>query len=191
VIVKKGRASQGAITPVRTAFIKVLEAVDGPAWTEVNVEEIDIDEHIQRFANLTKGTYTPKSISVYKSHIARATGWYLKFMSPSDAGWMPIISPRAQKKSETSHLSKTSQTEERGTRQSNGSPVPVMHNQIAGSTNLITYPFPLRDGQIANLSLPSPIHRSDAERIARFIETLVIDNTVNDGVRPSDEERDA
>jgi hypothetical protein len=174
-LVKKGRATQGAITPIRTAVIKVLEAVDGPSWKTSSVDSIDIDEYMQRFANLTKGTYTPKSVSVYKSQLTRAVGWYLKFMSPSDAGWMPIITPRAPRKSSTPQpVQGEVEKPVSSGQQVEILPPEVLHPRAVTATNLINYPFPLRDGQVATLSLPSPMHRSDAERIARFVETLVI-----------------
>jgi hypothetical protein len=40
---------------------------------------------------------------------------------------------------------------------------------------LIDYPFPLAGGQIAHLRLPQRLERVDAERIAAFVGTLVLE----------------
>jgi len=43
------------------------------------------------------------------------------------------------------------------------------------SDGLISYPFPLQSGAIANLRLPVRLDRADAERLVAFIQTLVIE----------------
>jgi hypothetical protein len=41
----------------------------------------------------------------------------------------------------------------------------------------ITYPFPLRIGQVINVSLPADLRRSEAYRLGAFIAALAVDGT--------------
>lgn len=38
------------------------------------------------------------------------------------------------------------------------------------------YPFPLANGQVAELMLPVRMEREDADRLAEFVKTLVIED---------------
>src|ERR1035437_9311303 len=91
-LVDKGKVTPGAVVPLKTAFVKVLSAVDKESWGDTSVEAIDVDDYILRFANLTAGTYTPQSISVYKSRVNRALGWYKNFLATP--GWAPDATKR-------------------------------------------------------------------------------------------------
>ncbi len=42
-------------------------------------------------------------------------------------------------------------------------------------TDLVQYPFPLRAGVMAYLSLPRDLQRGEAQRIAAFVASLAID----------------
>ncbi|MEV0269822.1 hypothetical protein AB0H43_13675 [Hamadaea sp. NPDC050747] len=53
-------------------------------------------------------------------------------------------------------------------------PEPV---QPPASPPMITYPFPLRDGQRAELTLPAVLDTADATRLAAFITALAIDRS--------------
>lgn len=167
MLIEKGRATNGAIQPLRTAFTKVVEAVDGKDWRQTKVEDIDINDYIDRFGNLTRGTYSNQSLTAYKSRAGRAIGWYLKFMN--QAGWMPSIKARAPRQS-----SKPKQS-------------PAPHNdlrqqpdssQVQGytpSTNAIEYPFPLQSGDIAKIFMPVSAKKADMKRLALFLDALVMD----------------
>ncbi len=173
VIVEKGRATTGAIQPLKTAFVKVLESVDGESWASVNVTKIDVDDYMTRFANLTRGVYSTKSITVYKSRVNRVLGWYSQFLSDPNGGWMPTISIRAtpkkaKDKSENKAKQHQSTPSERRAGQDMSSPVHVM------TENMISYPFPLSGGSLATLNLPTNLTQQDADRIAGFVRTLVV-----------------
>jgi len=128
-IVEKGRGTSGAIQPLKTAFTKVAQEVDGSDWGIKLVSEIDIDDYISRFGNLTRGKYSDKTLTVYKSRVNRVVGWYLKFMD--HAGWMPTLSARQPRKSSQMQQSvRGSQPEDEKTSSGKGTDVvvkPGMH----------------------------------------------------------------
>jgi len=47
----------------------------------------------------------------------------------------------------------------------------LTHTEVNG---MIHYPFPLSNGQVATFLIPKEITDEDAERLAEFIQTLVI-----------------
>jgi len=172
VLVEKGKASNGAIQPLKTAFIKVMAQVDGVKWGEVMVDGVDVDEYINRFSNLTLGKYTQKSITVYKSRMARVVGWYRKFTSQSSPGWMPQLGTRTVK---PVPVSKSGQGDESLTELP--SEVTVAPSDVAtqqSDPKLIDYPFPLSGGLVARISLPLELTAEDADRVSRFVQTLVV-----------------
>ncbi len=170
VIIDKGRATQGAITPLRTAFVKVVEAVDGTDWGATEVNNIDIDDYTSRFANLTAGKYTDKSISVYKSRINKVIDWYKKFLV--QPGWMPLIKPQAprQKKntvqtSITSHDKQNNQVYESNTESSAGD----------------RFEIGFQNGQKALIILPLERTAKDMNKLEKLIAFIKDTSDTEDG----------
>src|SRR5580700_10471924 len=79
-LVERGKATKGAVKPVRIAFRKVLEVVEKGNWEQIDVKNIDVDDYMARFSNLTIGTYSPESLTSYRSRMLRGINWYLKFL---------------------------------------------------------------------------------------------------------------
>ena len=74
-LVSKGRATPGAIRPLRTTFTKIMSTVDGEGWGKANIRDINVEDYMLRFANLTMGAYNDASLSVYKSRVKKVMGW--------------------------------------------------------------------------------------------------------------------
>ncbi len=159
-LVDKGKVTKGAIAPLKTSFSKVLKTVDGEEWLDVVIKEVDVDDYMRRFANLTMGTYSTRSLSEYKFRIKKAIGWYVNFLD--HPGWAPDLSgkkatfaPKKVKKpqAEAPYHSIDDYTIQLPTTAKHSFP------------GLITYPFPLTNGQMANLSLPAKLPRAEAQKI--------------------------
>ena len=80
-LIEKGKASKGAIVPLKVSFAKVVKTIDGDTWQDTEVKSIDVEDYMARFANLTIGKYAPESLTVYKSRVNKAVGWYLRFLT--------------------------------------------------------------------------------------------------------------
>src|SRR4051812_9075112 len=92
-LVEKGKATAGAIKPLRTTFSVVLKAVVGEEkWQSVDVKEIDVEDYMSRFANLTMGKYSSGSLVEYKSRVNKVIGWYINFLDKP--GWAPDVQKR-------------------------------------------------------------------------------------------------
>jgi hypothetical protein len=178
-LVDRGKGSLGAISPLKIAFTKVLKTVDGNDWQAVEVRTIDVEDYMHRFANLTLGKYSPETLSIYKTRVGKVVNWYVQFLDTP--GWAPSIqrrAPRQPKKAAAVAASAPVAQSQAGIspaaqgQQAPAQPAPAPTNP----PDFITYPYPLSNGQLIQISLPVKLSRSDAKRIAAFIESIAVDN---------------
>lgn len=186
-LVSKGRATTGAVAPLKTAFSKVLETVDGESWEEVDVRSLDIDDYLTRFQNLTLGKYNEASYRAYRLRTQKAAEWYKNFLT--QPGWTPTFGKQTKKASDKKHTATKTRTssavESKEARQpAENSPAQAAEagdrthqNELRSShTNgLIAYPFPLSDGKLATLYLPTALKSVDAQRLSAYLQALVFE----------------
>jgi hypothetical protein len=107
--------------------------------------------------------------------------WYTEFLK--NPGWTPNIkartriAPADKVKQKPTATTVTEDTAPVAVNSNNGTNSEVSAPQLQGRSNLVAFPFPLSDGTLASLYLPSIISASDARRMARFVESLVIEGT--------------
>lgn len=175
-LIEKGKATSGAITPLKTAFTQVVRAVDGDSWEGSDVKSIDVEDYMARFANLTMGRYSSDSLTVYKSRVNKVVNWYIQFLDRP--GWTPDVKKRIRiPKARAAEQQKTMPVQMPATpSQTLSQPErPQSMPEIANAPGRILYPYPLTDGQLIHISLPVRLLRDDARRIAAFIESIAID----------------
>lgn len=179
-LIEKGKSTKGAITPLKIAFTKVMQIVDGDNWENTEVKNIDVEDYLSRFANLTMGKYSSGSLTVYKSRVNKVVDWYTQFLDKP--GWTPDVQRRnrapktdAKKKSQS-----ISVTESQTTTPSVTPNTPQSMASIANTSNRILYPYPLLDGQLVHISLPVKLFKEDAKRIGVFIESIAITETAKE-----------
>jgi hypothetical protein len=172
----KGHVAPGAIKALRTGFAKVMKTLGGEDWEKIEVRGINVEDYMARFANMTHGQYNANSLVDYKSRVKKVTSWYLQFLAKP--GWTPETKPRARKiASNSSATTDSGSTESTYVKSTNPSQASLVSESVAvpARSNLVAFPFPLADGTLATLYLPQSITTSDADRMARFVKTLVID----------------
>ncbi|HEU4966344.1 MAG TPA: hypothetical protein VFT53_02590 [Candidatus Saccharimonadales bacterium] len=181
-LIEKGKATKGAIAPLKVAFTQVVRIVDGENWEVTDVKGIDVEDYMARFANLTMGKYSSDSLTVYKSRVNKVVSWYTQFLDKP--GWTPDVQKRNRApKATVSDKQKVKPSQ-----------VPTMPNQalsqpespqsmpeIANAPGRVLYPYPLTDGQLIHISLPVRLLKDDARRIATFIESIAIDPPTQEG----------
>lgn len=185
-LVAKGRARQGAIAPLRISFSKVLSAVDGDNWERTDIREINVDDYLLRFANLTNGHYNTDSLRVYGMRTRKAIRWYLTFLK--QPGWVPEFkATTVPKEGQAIKLPKKQQVKQQvpasepEPQMSAESTVPSPESAVSGLSygdGLIAYPFPLMTGKLVTLYLPVTIQKIDAQRLSAFLQTLVVEGGV-------------
>ena len=176
-LIDKGKASQGAISPLKVAFSKVLRTIDGERWDDTDVKSIDIDDYMDRFANLTMGKYASDSLTVYKSRVNKAINWYVQFLDKP--GWTPdvqrrnrVAGPKAKRAGGSAGGRSINVTSAPASNETSPQSMP----SVANAPNRILYPYPLIDGQLVHFSLPVKLSKTDARRIGIFIESIAIED---------------
>lgn len=173
-LIEKGKATKGAIAPLKVAFTQVVRVVDGDNWEEVVVKSIDVEDYMARFANLTMGKYSSDTLTVYKSRVNKVISWYTQFLDKP--GWTPDVQKRNRAPKTTITGKQTAEPVQPVSVQTSSQPAtPQSMPEIANTPGRILYPYPLLDGQLIHISLPIKLMKSDARRIAAFIESIAID----------------
>jgi len=138
------------------------------------VQSVNVDEYLDRFQVKAIGTgrLKPESITAYRSRFSRAIDYYTKYLA---SGEVPKF--RLQSGGGTSTRRRTPPTTDGATAQAEAGRPSVAADaaESESKTGMITYPFPLESGDIANVRLPRRLRRADAERLAAFIRTLVFE----------------
>lgn len=175
----KGHLTNGSVRALKTGFAKVTKTLGGDDWEKIDVRSIDVDEYMTRFANMTHGQYNAASLTDYKSRVKKVLAWYMQFLS--SPGWVPDV--KARIRTQRTHKVEETKAMSVAFAEDNNRPTPdTVQPQPVPATlsKLVAFPFPLSDGSLANLYLPTSISSPDAKRMARFIETLVIEGKADD-----------
>jgi len=171
----KGHVAPGAIAALKTGFSRVMKTVGGEDWEKTEVRGIDVDSYMTRFANMTHGRYNAASLIDYKSRVKKVATWYLEFLSKP--GWTPEVKVRKRSGSKAVVQDFGQEPEKAQLSAASAGDTPASNDTLTrpARTNLIAFPFPLSDGNLATLYLPPSILASDATRMARFVESLVVE----------------
>jgi len=183
-LVDKGLGRSSAVAPLKSAAKQVFELVEGTEHIdEVGIENLDADDYFSRFEvkAISSGKYKPESIAAYRNRFVRGLEYYKKYITTGEA-------PKLQLRTTSVGRKKTAVTKSLVDAQ-------VEPQAVTAPTgdNLISYPFPLQAGGIATLRLPARLERIDAERLAAFVRTLVLEpqKQLTASVMPLDESDEA
>jgi hypothetical protein len=174
---RKGYATPRSMGVLKSAARQVFGVVEGDDYGQVNVADLDLDEYLSRFENRSMGRYSAKSLAAYRSRFRRAIESYRKYLG--DPNWMPA--KRSVENRRTNGPGSQAGKPDKGgavsgdIKATSAFGPSVASAQTDSSTPLITYPFPLRSGQICQLHLPTQLDRNDAERLVAFIRALVFE----------------
>lgn len=178
-LVDKGRSRPGVVTPLKIALTKVLEATEGEDnWGATDITSLDIDDAMIRFKNKTLSKYTAASYAAYQSRVTRAVNWYKNFLA--NPGWVPKENARSSKlgdggaEKNTKPMSSKRSSQLTATIAPDHSQNPV---QEAVKIDVVSYPFPLANGEIARVYMPKGVTKADVKRLAAFLDALVIEGS--------------
>jgi hypothetical protein len=167
-MVDKGYGSGAAIRPWKSAARQVFSVVEGDGFEDADARNFDIDEYFARFENRSMGKYGADSLRAYRSRFRKAVEAYRSYLS--DPNWKPSMRQSARPPRDSNSKKKPTQKPART--------APHIAREVSAgppTSSLMTYPFPLKSGQMAQLHLPTQLERDDAERLTHFIRALVFD----------------
>lgn len=161
----KGLMEANTAASQKTAVQKVL-GMDREL-SEIDVAGLDLDQLLRRFETKFKSDYTPGSLNTYGSRVRGAVADFLAW-SHDPAGWKPSRrAPRATSNGKSKIQEKTTVDDEKA-------PPPPAFEQKGG--RLVDYPFPLRDGLMVRLHLPTDLKRSEVRRLLAYMNSLAVDS---------------
>jgi hypothetical protein len=172
---EKGWINVSSAKALRTASHKILSIDAG--WEDIDLRSLDADSVFERFRNLKRNDYSDASLRVYRSRFNQALKMHLARLD-NDPQWKsygPSGRPgtgavkRGNRKA-VAQPTDSVQTEE--------TPVlPAFETRVTPPTatkaSLMQFPYPLRDDLDVHLSLPRDLTKSEAERLGRYINSLV------------------
>lgn len=159
---EKGLLNKNTAGALRAAARELL-SIEDEDIAKLDVRELDVDQLTHRFANLRAGKFAPQSLETYQSRFRKAVAMYLRFLE-NPAGWRPDVRTRP------------AAAQDRTRARSNGGPPPGPTLPPPASSGMIQYPFPIRKGVIASLTLPADLRMVEARRLASFLESLAVDD---------------
>lgn len=170
-LMEKGKASPGSIVPLKSTLKQVFSTVSGEEnWKSINIREVDMENYIEEFKQLTIGKYAPPSYTVYLSRLNKIKDWYTKFLF--NPGW----APKAEANGKLKRIKNKPNISEIPTQISKNIDTNKVEKPVNNVLNdLITYPFPLREGKIVYLSLPLDLTSTEAGRLGKFLESVSVD----------------
>jgi hypothetical protein len=173
----KGVMSRATTTAYKTAVSKVFE-IDDDAWHKIVVKGLDVELQLERFARLRGSKYSPESLRTYCNRFRAAVSSYIRYLD-DPANFRSGSSVAGKAKRTQTKRSNSIDAAQNGVRikgsQHEATSTPASK---AIESDLVQYPFPLRNGVMAYLMLPKDLRKAEATRIAAFVASLAIDPTL-------------
>jgi hypothetical protein len=159
----KGLMNRNTAAGLRSACTRVLTVI-GDDWEKTDVTELDVEDLLIRFQNLTKKDFRPQVLEVYKQRFRKALASYMEYLQ-NPGGWKPGTQEKpaaSQRHDRSPKRPSTTTTVSAGT----------TANRVG--VGEVEYPFPLRPGVMARLILPANLTQQDVDRLAAFMAMLVV-----------------
>lgn len=139
-------------------FLGILEPSE-----KTDLRNINRDELFTRFMHKFAREFRPGSLQTYKQRCFSALDDFVSYVD-NPAGYKANAAPRAMR--QASRSGEPDRQAEAAVRRDT-------HSAVSAPPGLLQYPIPLPSGSVAQLYLPSPMNRADAERLALVVPALV------------------
>jgi hypothetical protein len=165
----KGLLNRNTANAFKAAARRVL-AIEGDDWESINVQSLNLDSLLDRFENLAKKDFTPDSLATYRSRFKKAHSLYLSYLADPRN-----YRPQAREREKTPlSTSGGPRRESKKTTAATADSAQMASTGSAIGARLIKYPFPIREGVIAELLLPLDLRKDEARRLAAFLDSLSV-----------------
>ncbi len=168
---EKGLLNRNTANALRAAVQRVL-SVEGQDWESINVRSIDIDSLLDRFENLAKKEFAPGSLAAYRSRFLRALSLYLSYLDDPRN-----YRPQLRERSKTGERATSARSRVPRTRAQGASTLDTEAIGTSTSSRMIRYPFPVRQGIVAEILLPVDLQKDEATRLCTFINSLALEDS--------------
>ena len=134
----------------------------------MDVSKVNPEQAFQRFKNVRGKEFRPESLNAYFRRFKRALYLFLQY-ADNPEGWKYKGQSATARKSK---LPKSRKTHDNGAVAAES----VSSPQSVNSVPTMDYPFPLREGCVVRLRLPTDLRTSEVERLTSFMRTLVVES---------------
>ncbi len=167
----KGLMNVTSARLLRNACFQVLSAQDG--WEDLDVGALDIEETFRRFQNIKGRNLSPGSLKDYHRRFSQGVQSFLDYLRdpPNWKGPLGNVKPP--------RVAGGQEGRSAGHAERNGRMAAPRRNPPEKHGELIEYPFPIRTGLTARLTLPGDLTISEAKRLASFVASLAIDSAAD------------
>jgi hypothetical protein len=163
----KGLMNKNTAAGLRAACTQVLGALEN--WQDVDIKALDLDDTFMRFQTLRKKQFKPTVLATYRHRFRKAVESYLNYLE-DPGGWRPHVMER-------SITGTDKNAAERSSRAERAADAGRLSPREMPQANMVDYPFPVREGQIARLVLPRDLKASEVKRLHAFMAALVADDS--------------
>lgn len=162
----KGLAKKSTMSSRRVSCSKVFAILDDEQREDVR--EIDLEEIMARFANISGSNYTPDTLTVYKSRVAKSIEEFLRYKQ-NPAGFKLSSTVRTRKR-----LRPEGREEEASEPASGGEDSPQEGGGGNSEIQTIDFPVALRPGCIVRVcGIPTDLTKNEASKIANVVSAMV------------------
>jgi hypothetical protein len=161
----KGLMQRNTVAGRKAACSKVLGVLDPEE--QADVTQVDVDEAMDRFANLEGRNYVPASLGVYRSRVVAALSDFGRYLA-NPASFKPGLVQRRPTSGATKKHQHTKATE-------SPARLPTHVEMPTGSTHspVNVFPIPIRPDVVVRIQgLPFDLTDAEARRIANVILAL-------------------
>jgi hypothetical protein len=151
-------------------------------WGSIDLRKLNVNEHLRRFENLRKHEVSPRSLALYGQRFSRARELYLSYLDNPKGFQAPKRGGGTRKKSDGDARAVAAAIGLSGTQVNTLSAKRV---SVADPKDLVSYPFPIRPGLLAQISLPADLTEAEAKRLAAFVESLAMDTAESPRALPA------
>lgn len=179
-LVQSGQSREGVIKPLRIAITKVLEASNETGWLQTDVTALDVNAAVEHFRLKTHNTYNPTTYQAYLSRIKRAISWYKTSLEETKTS--SVAESTHAKPYQSKIRIPSSRTPWSFVRHVTPATSYIYQSdttvhevpQKVKEDDTVMYPFPMQNGSMGQLHLPKALTKTDAKRLAQFIDALAV-----------------
>ncbi len=172
---EKGELKSSTARTIGTSCAQVLQCTE--SWETLDMRALNLDDAFRRFVNKRGKDLKSASLASYKNRFKNGISMFLDYAN-DPSSWKPQLKSRtpSQERKKTQSIS----NEELINYAQLNLPTTIPEQfRLSSSTPLIEYPFPLRDGQLAYLKLPTDLKVSEVKRLTTYLNSLTIDSTLS------------
>jgi hypothetical protein len=164
----KGDMNANTAASFRAACAQVLGVIEN--WETVDVRTLVAADAFRRFVNKSGTNFKQGSLQAYERRWPLALKSFLAY-ADDPVNWRPPASDKPALKRERAAVGAATGPQPNSSTPSREQPIP----SVTASAALVEYPFPLREGRLAYLRLPTDLKTAEVKRLNAFLNTLAVD----------------